>query len=237
MSLLWPALLWPFALPCHYCTAGWMGGMSCLTREVGRGEGEGEVTGEDRRVGVCMFVYVWDCLGSVAACWPGHPSDRVHPSKPHSLPSPPSPPKAHQPDSARPGISTLISHLWRPNELRLLIHLWDPTDYQTGGDHLSMARGGIYTADLAAKKGGIKMEYGRGKNRKEKESNQQLWNATLFAATSTAVCKDDIYSWKVGWFYASVQMPIYLSLCPLVKTAWGGKPWGVIIFSLSTVTC
>lgn len=26
-----------------------------------------------------------------------------------------------------------------------------------GGDHLSMARGGIYTADLAAKERGIKM--------------------------------------------------------------------------------
>lgn len=65
--------------------------------------------------------------------------------------------------SARPGISTLISHLWRPNELRLLVHLRDPTDYQTGGDHLSMARGGIYTADLAAKERRIK----KGEEREE----------------------------------------------------------------------
>ena len=47
-----------------------------------------------------------------------------------------------------------------------------------GGDHLSMARGGIYTADLAAK--GSRIKWGRkekrrkGKERKGKESNQQL---------------------------------------------------------------
>ena len=32
-----------------------------------RGEAKGSRRGEDRLVGVCMFVYVWDCLGSVAA--------------------------------------------------------------------------------------------------------------------------------------------------------------------------
>lgn len=61
-----------------------------------------------------------------------------------------------------------------------------------------MARGGIYTADLAAKERGIKIGEKRevGRNRKEKESNQQLRSTMLFAITSTAMCKDDLYSWK-----------------------------------------
>ena len=109
-------------------------GMSATTSETGGGRG-----GYEGRTGmwVCVFVYVWGCVGSVAACWPGHPSDRVHPSTPPILHPPPGSstptlgPSAWL--SARPGISTLISHLWRPNELRLLVHLWDPTDYQTGG--------------------------------------------------------------------------------------------------------
>lgn len=71
--------------------------------------------------------------------------------------------------SARAGISTLISHLWHPNELRLLLLLWEPTDYQTGDDHSSMARGGIYTADLAAKERGIKMVEKTEEQEREKE--------------------------------------------------------------------
>lgn len=56
------------------------------------------------------------------------------PSEPLAIHEHP-PPPFQQCGSARPfraGISTLISHLWRSNELRLLIHLWDPADYQTG---------------------------------------------------------------------------------------------------------
>lgn len=69
------------------------------------------------------------------------PLRRPHP---HPLSLPPLPAKAHQCGSARPfraGISTLISHLWRSNELRLLIHLWDPADYQTGRPTICQWRG------------------------------------------------------------------------------------------------
>lgn len=58
-----------------------------------------------------------------------------------------------------------------------------------GGDHLSMARGGIYTADLAAKESGIKISGAKNK------SHQKLWRAAavrkhdpLKDAVQTSVC-------------------------------------------------
>lgn len=162
MSLLSsPSLFWTYTLQCHYGTAGWRGRLGCTTSEVGRWE-EGVVTGGRTSrwvcVCLCMCETSWEVL--LLANLAIHQTVSIH--RPlHSLYLQPlcSPP-TQGPSmwlSAKPGISTLISHLWRPNELRLLLHLWDPTDYQTGGNHLSMARGGIYTVDLAAKERGNKM--------------------------------------------------------------------------------
>lgn len=55
------------------------------------------------------------------------------------------------------------------------------------GDYLSMARGGISTADLAAKER-TEME----EKRIEKE-RQQPSNATVFAITNTIMYKDDLF--------------------------------------------
>lgn len=74
---------------------------------------------------LCMCGTVWGVL--LPADLVIHQTGSIHPTYPPHLPHP------STRLSARPGISTLISHLWRPNELRLLVHLWDPTDYQTGG--------------------------------------------------------------------------------------------------------
>lgn len=60
-----------------------------------------------------------------------------------------------------------------------------------GGYNLSMARGSIYTADLAAKERGIKMWEKRG----EKQST--VWERHG-AIMSTARYKIYIYSWKEG---------------------------------------
>lgn len=71
------------------------------------------------------------CLLTWSSIRQGPSIHPTHPTPPPCSSSPTLGPSAWL--SARPGISTLISHLWRPNELRLLVHLWDPTDYQTGG--------------------------------------------------------------------------------------------------------
>lgn len=55
-----------------------------------------------------------------------------------------------------------------------------------GGDHLSMARGGIYTADLAAKESGIKIS-GAGE---EQKSHEKLWRAA--AARQHEPLKDGV---------------------------------------------
>lgn len=141
----------------------WVGGQAGLK--------EGVVTGEDKQVGACMCGTSWAVVSLANLVI--HQTESIH--RPHHslylqpLCSPPTQgPSVRL--SAKPGISTLISHLWHPNELRLLLHLWDPTDYQTGGDHLSMARGGIYTADLAAKERGNKMvEKAEERERREKK--------------------------------------------------------------------
>lgn len=76
------------------------------------GEGEGEVTGGGQ---ACGCVYVCVCVGlsgeCCAACWPGHPSDRVHPS----TPPPPHPPGTHTslPHLPHPGpISAALCQAW-----------------------------------------------------------------------------------------------------------------------------
>lgn len=53
-----------------------------------------------------------------------------------------------------------------------------PLITRQGGDHLSMARGGIYTADLAAKEKASKV--GGRKKGVGKESNQHLTSTALF---------------------------------------------------------
>lgn len=100
----------------------------------------------------CIFLYLWGCLGSAAACWPGHPSDRIYPS---------SSPTSAAPHTQRtikcgslPGSEAVHSFLIcgalmssacsSTSETFLII--------RQGSNYLSMARGGIYTADLAAKK-------------------------------------------------------------------------------------
>lgn len=159
--------------------AGW----GRTARLVGRYEGEGEVKGGGDK-GVCLSGE-WCCLLTWSSIRkPPHPSPHYQNTHTHAHTSlHPLPISVRL--SARPGISTLISHLWRPNELRLLVHLWDPTDYQTGGDHLSMARGGTDTADLATKERRIpkwgRKEKSRKKDRKGKGGNQQLQSATVFS--------------------------------------------------------
>lgn len=48
-----------------YC---WVKGWDDMKVGWERREARESYSKEDSHVGVCMFVYVWDCLGSVAAC-------------------------------------------------------------------------------------------------------------------------------------------------------------------------
>lgn len=117
----WPSLFWSPALLCHYCAAGWR------SHTMERCWGKEQQQGEDRCVHT--LAHVAHCLESVAACWSGHPSDRLYPSNPLTPRRPyPQPWGPSVWLSASPTISTLISHLRCPNELRLLVHLRDSTD-------------------------------------------------------------------------------------------------------------
>lgn len=95
-----------------------LGGGAALQGRLVEGKEKGRLQGEDRYV--CVYVCV--CVGLSGECcclltWPSIRQGPIHPSPT----SPTQGPSARL--SARPGISTLISHLWRPNELRLLLHL------------------------------------------------------------------------------------------------------------------
>lgn len=94
----------------------WVGGQAGLK--------EGVVTGEDKQVGACMCGTSWAVVSLANLVI--HQTESIH--RPHHslylqpLCSPPTQgPSVRL--SAKPGISTLISHLWHPNELRLLLHL------------------------------------------------------------------------------------------------------------------
>lgn len=62
-----PPVAFHSAVSLLYC---WAERWDELKGRLGAGKegGQGRLQGEGRHVGVCMFVYVWDCLGSVAAC-------------------------------------------------------------------------------------------------------------------------------------------------------------------------
>lgn len=174
MGLLWPSLHWASTVQRHYCTAGWMGEMS-HARRVER------LQWEDRREGMYVCVCVglsWESRRLLN--WPSirqGPSIQTPTSTPTSSTTPSQGPSARL--SASPGSSTLISHLWRPNELRLLVHLWDLTDYQTGGrPFVNGKRWHLHCWPCCQ---GDKNQNGGGeggeKKRKEEESNQKLWSA------------------------------------------------------------
>lgn len=68
---------------------------------------------------------------------------------------------------------------------------------------MSMARGGIYTADLAAKERGIKTERGRRNELKERGSNQ-MWGIELFV--TAVVCEDSLSLKRWRSIYLSVHV-------------------------------